>query len=277
MNKKKTVLAAAIAATIGLSASASAESLLDDQITVEYEGWYTLLNPAGDAAVINIDAPSNAFYGNRTAISGNITLNFRTGAATGTMQSFSFGGAGPVQATNISFQTIGDGQGNAGSLLLGNMGFNWSGTSKIPISVVLDASGFLDAIAGGLTTSETISGVGALAATDDFSFGSPGPGRSAYTLPLGPSPIVTTTFNTTPIGTVDLGTNPSGTLPLIDDGIGGSPNQGAPTTGFNPNFDFTKLHVTGFSHSSPVPVPAAVWLFGSGLLGLIGVARRRKS
>ena len=29
--------------------------------------------------------------------------------------------------------------------------------------------------------------------------------------------------------------------------------------------------------ASPVPVPAAVWLFGSGLLGLVGVARRRKS
>ena len=28
---------------------------------------------------------------------------------------------------------------------------------------------------------------------------------------------------------------------------------------------------------SVVPVPAAVWLFGSGLLGLIGVARRKKS
>lgn len=26
-----------------------------------------------------------------------------------------------------------------------------------------------------------------------------------------------------------------------------------------------------------IPVPAAVWLFGSGLLGLIGVARRRKT
>jgi hypothetical protein len=27
---------------------------------------------------------------------------------------------------------------------------------------------------------------------------------------------------------------------------------------------------------SPVPVPAAVWLFGSGLVGLVGVARRKK-
>lgn len=28
---------------------------------------------------------------------------------------------------------------------------------------------------------------------------------------------------------------------------------------------------------SPVPVPAAVWLFGSGLIGLVGVARRKKA
>ena len=28
---------------------------------------------------------------------------------------------------------------------------------------------------------------------------------------------------------------------------------------------------------NPVPVPAAVWLFGSGLIGLVGVARRKKS
>lgn len=45
---------------------------------------------------------------------------------------------------------------------------------------------------------------------------------------------------------------------------------------------FASLENTNFSAAnlnleySPVPVPAAVWLFGSGLIGLIGVARRTK-
>ena len=44
------------------------------------------------------------------------------------------------------------------------------------------------------------------------------------------------------------------------------------------------LHVQGFGDggsesfvNNPVPVPAAVWLFGSGLLGLVGVARRKRA
>jgi len=28
---------------------------------------------------------------------------------------------------------------------------------------------------------------------------------------------------------------------------------------------------------NPIPIPAAIWLFGSGLLGLIGIARRKKA
>ncbi len=43
------------------------------------------------------------------------------------------------------------------------------------------------------------------------------------------------------------------------------------------------MHVIAFSDggsvslvNNPVPVPAAVWLFGSGLLGLVGVARRKQ-
>lgn len=49
----------------------------------------------------------------------------------------------------------------------------------------------------------------------------------------------------------------------------GTPGAGmidGPFPGFSANFNMTA-----------VPVPAAVWLFGSGLLGLVGVARRKKA
>lgn len=44
---------------------------------------------------------------------------------------------------------------------------------------------------------------------------------------------------------------------------------------------FTAQGFEGYTHNaytmSNVPIPAAVWLFGSGLVGLIGIARRKKS
>lgn len=36
----------------------------------------------------------------------------------------------------------------------------------------------------------------------------------------------------------------------------------------------SNVGLSGFVQQTPVPVPAALWLFGSGLLGLLGVARR---
>lgn len=49
--------------------------------------------------------------------------------------------------------------------------------------------------------------------------------------------------------------------------------------GFDPTaarWTFSTTSTTGYSMSvATVPVPAAVWLFGSGLLGLVGVARRK--
>ncbi len=45
------------------------------------------------------------------------------------------------------------------------------------------------------------------------------------------------------------------------------------TTG---DFIFVDATLNAVEDHAAVPVPAAVWLFGSGLLGLVGVARRRK-
>jgi hypothetical protein len=56
------------------------------------------------------------------------------------------------------------------------------------------------------------------------------------------------------------------------DGVMGVPMAaGGPFAGFNANFN------ANMSPVEPVPIPAAVWLFGSGLLGLAGLARRKKS
>jgi len=43
------------------------------------------------------------------------------------------------------------------------------------------------------------------------------------------------------------------------------------------NTAYSEVWSVSFTETSAVPVPAAVWLFGSGLVGLAGVARRRKS
>jgi hypothetical protein len=56
-------------------------------------------------------------------------------------------------------------------------------------------------------------------------------------------------------------------------------NVGGPQWNFFDGTPYTEIFnitVTGIEAPTAVPVPAAVWLFGSGLLGLVGIARRKK-
>lgn len=59
------------------------------------------------------------------------------------------------------------------------------------------------------------------------------------------------------------------------DNWNGTKMVGAPFPDSSANFNLMGLQSTALVSS--VPVPAAAWLLGSGLLGLVGVARRRKS
>ncbi len=55
------------------------------------------------------------------------------------------------------------------------------------------------------------------------------------------------------------------------DGIPGAGMIDGPFPGFSANFNFVA------PNAAVIPVPAAVWLLGSGLIGLVGVARRKKA
>ena len=87
-------------------------------------------------------------------------------------------------------------------------------------------------------------------------------------LPIGPALIATSSFNTT--GQTGISTTLNQLSLGTDDGIGGSTLDNGPFQGSSFNLDITSIVVTS------VPIPASVWLFGSGLISLLSF-RRRKS
>ena len=78
----------------------------------------------------------------------------------------------------------------------------------------------------------------------------------------------TTNIDVVNVWNVCSGCGSHTSLDVDGDGTPGIGMIDGPFPGFSANFDF---------QVAAVPVPAAVWLFGSGLLGLVGVARRKKA
>ena len=158
----------------------------------------------------------------------------------------------------------------------GNILVDWSGNINMPMHISWDATGFLTAINLGLQVGDTISGTTLKQDTNnDGAFDtftnvlSANPysdtlmSNSVYSSSYtdeGPAPLAATSSS------LGLGYDING------DYIGGTPFDGI--RGYINIGSGNSLTVTSIE---AVPVPAAVWLFGSGLIGLIGVARRKKA
>jgi hypothetical protein len=254
MNFKKTALSAAVVATLAGAVVPAQAAVMD----FSWTGLFTMLN-AGGSPTQNTSYPYYGDptwgYGKRTQISGTAQFDTDTGAGTATVNPFEFFDGGPAVAHDIVMQAIGDGMGGAGTLVAGKMLFDWNSNNNINVGIVLDAAGMFGALMGGVNVGDVITG-GAIPASNGMK----------GSLPIGPAPMATTTYNTE--------YHNGGAFISGNDTVGGSPMDNGPFQGFNANFDITSMTVTNIN---PVPVPAAVWLFGSGLLGLAGVARRRKA
>lgn len=75
------------------------------------------------------------------------------------------------------------------------------------------------------------------------------------------------------IATIEMQAIAAGSSSLLLSEYGLNPWASAGSV-LNPDYVNASVNITG-APVSAVPVPAAIWLFGSGLLGLIGLAKRK--
>jgi len=242
---RKTAISFAMAATL-----VQATPVQADVLQFSFSGLLTYSDSIG-REIINSSYPYYGDpawgYGRRTQITGTLNYDTGTGAGTMTITPFNFTSFPLISPTyhDINLQSIGDGFGHPGNLVIVNMlRDSNSGIVDIPISLVWDATGLFNALP--MALDETVTGTGTIPASNNIRKG---------IHPIGPAPMSTTSFNTTPLcipGSC-VGINPSGGLPLIADLVGGSPEIDGFATGFNNNFDLTSMTLTGCTGVCDLP------------------------
>ncbi|BAZ93190.1 uncharacterized protein FOKN1_0788 [Thiohalobacter thiocyanaticus] len=290
---KRSITATAIAAALGTAMAPQTVSATT--YTFNWTGYFTMLDSDG-AALENTSLPSKGVNRFQTPVSGTLTIDDTDNTGSMTIDSFDFfNGSLPAVASGVTF-TDTDGQAGPGTLLLGNMLFDWNGNDGIPVSIVWDASGLLTYLGGTPTVGDVLTGSGATPDSDGTYTGA----TYGY-LSLGATPVATTAWNTSlaagcaigadgdftsNTGGGCMGINPSGALPLVTDtaannndfsantgatpgthddngdtfftyyGIGGNPMADGPFQNFNANFDLTSLELVSDGSGPTFTVPA---------------------
>lgn len=142
---------------------------------------------------------------------------------------------------------------------------DWNGNNDMPAHVQWDATGLINAIGYGLQVGDKLSGNSLYRDYNHDAIYDP---SELLTANLGSA----TPYSDTPIS--GLGIPLQGYAPLAATGASQGFTAG-PFTGVVAYIDIGSGNSMYVTSVSAVPVPAAVWLFGSGLLGLMGMARRK--
>ena len=273
---KKSALTVAVALSLGIGtavdgAQAATCTPGSGVVTFSFSGLFTMLTKTG-TGVKNTAYKANIYKGYRTPITGTMCFNTTTQTGTGTVNGFKFFSSTAV-AAGVDFQAIGNGNGGSGTLILGNMLFNWNGSNGIPVSIVLDGTGLFNAM--------TQPGFGVGTIINQASAGDVTPASNNFeagSYKIGAVPVATTTWNTTLVGAACTGTNgasclgrnPSGALPLVSDtavttgyspnqtGLGGNPMAAGPFQNYNANFDITSMTVVTYNGQTGAPSVQAV-------------------
>lgn len=227
-----------------------------DLITFNFTGGLVVTNPVGDIA-INNGSPV-------TPIAASLIYDTVSGLGS---SGLSITMSDPFLSMSATIHDISMTRQSSSSLITGQVLVDWAGNFNMPLHIEWDATGLFNAINYGLHAGDVISGtnlyrdINANGAYDSGEFLTDVSSATPYSDILQSEQGYNSLQGAAPMAAT------SGSLGLA----------GGPFPGFKGYLDIgsgNSMHVVSVS---AVPIPAAAWLFGSGLLGLLSVARRRKT
>lgn len=246
-------------------------------LTFSFTGNLVVTDPYGSVVLNEVDGVMQSY----TPISATLTYDTTSGIGSSDLQIVmpDFFGY-PATFHDMTLTDLG------GNLIEGNVLLDWApppgpGGNDMDLHILWDATGFFTAIDFGLEVGDILSG--SKLYRDGIAFGGNGdghgdpeeelidPNTSSFVDLMSATPY----SDSFPDNTLDEGPAPLAAI-FGTNGVSGS---GTSADGFKGYFNIgsgMSMQYLG-SEASVVPVPATVWLFGSGLLGLIGMSKRKKA